>query len=136
MNLDGAAKNPVVYTLSPLADADTLSRLNSGSLINSKIGYICDCSCLVYHVESADSKSGKCGDNLWWTLGDDGTLTISGTGNMIDYTDDNYAPWFRWSPEITSVIINEGVTSIGNYAFSNCSGLTSVTIPDSVTSIG
>lgn len=143
VNLDGAAKNPVVYTLSPLADADTLSRLNSGSLINSQISYTCDCSCLAYHVESADSKSGKCGDNLWWTLGNDGTLTISGTGNMIDYTDENYAPWFRWSPEITSVVINEGVTSIGNYAFAGGSSVggeyvhwSRVTIPSSITSVG
>lgn len=51
VNLDGAAKNPVVYTLSPLADADTVSRLNSGSLINSNIRYIKDCSGLVYRIE-------------------------------------------------------------------------------------
>ena len=86
--------------------------------------------------------SGTCGYNLTWTL-EDGTLTISGTGAMenYDHIDDNgsyrtSAPWGECYSSITSVVINDGVTSISNYAFYNCSSLTSVTIPDSVTSIG
>ena len=78
--------------------------------------------------------SGTCGENLTWTLSDDGVLTISGTGAMTDYS--SSAPWYSSNSSITSVIISDGVTSIGSSAFSHCSSLTSVTIPNSVTSIG
>ena len=84
--------------------------------------------------------SGSCGWDMRWRLSDDGTLTISGTGEMNDYDDEteNYAPWhdISTSSRIKSVIIEDGVTSIGRYAFSYCGALTSVTIPSSVTSIG
>ncbi len=80
------------------------------------------------------AQSGTCGANLTWDL-TDGVLTISGTGEMTDYSY-NSAPWYSNRSSITNVIINNSVTSIGNYAFSYCTGLTSVTIPNSVTSIG
>ncbi len=60
------------------------------------------------------------------------TLTISGTGNMYNYSSTSSSRFGN----ITEVIIEEGVTSIGNYVFQNCSSLTTVTIPNSVTSIG
>ena len=79
---------------------------------------------------------GTCGGNLTWILDSEGTLTISGTGAMTDYSYGSKAPWFnsRWS--IKSVTIGNSVTSIGDYAFYDCDGLTSVTIGNSVTSIG
>ena len=101
---------------------------------------------------------GTCGDNLTWTLDDNGLLVISGTGEMEDYTLE-HVPWYDYRASIlsveiensvtsigmsafyncynlTSVTIGNGVTSIGSQAFSDCSSLTSVTIPDNVTSIG
>ena len=83
--------------------------------------------------------SGTCGDNLTWTL-NGGVLTISGTGPMDNYFR-CYAPWNTQidgfvDTSITKVVIDDGVTSIGNYAFFYCSKLASVDIPDSVTSIG
>ena len=69
---------------------------------------------------------------ITWTLSNDGTLTISGTGDM-GYYEDNPAPW-RDQGFIKKVIITNGVTSIGGYAFSGI-GLTSVSIPKSVTRI-
>ena len=80
------------------------------------------------------AKSGKCGENVSWSLSDDGVLTISGTGAMTDY-------WYNESPfydrtEIKTVTIKSGVTSIGNYAFNWCSSLADITIPNSITSIG
>ena len=79
---------------------------------------------------------GKCGDNAYWTL-DEGALTIFGEGAMYNYAgnDANRAPWYADRENITSVTIEEGVTSIGNFAFDDCYGLTSIEIPSSVTSI-
>ena len=75
------------------------------------------------------------GTNLTWELVD-GTLTISGTGAMADYSRVQDLPWGSQRASITNVEIQSGVTSIGNAAFRNCSKLTSIEIPDSVVSIG
>lgn len=78
--------------------------------------------------------SGACGDNLTWEYAD-GTLTIRGTGAMENYQASNSAPWNSFAAEITSIVMETGVTSIGSYAFVSC-GVTSINIPNSVTSIG
>lgn len=75
--------------------------------------------------------SGKCGDDMTWTLGSDHVLTISGTGCM-----DNYASWENYGQYIYKVVINQGVETIGDYAFEDCSNLKSVSIPGSVVYIG
>ena len=78
--------------------------------------------------------SGKCGKNLSWSYVDE-TLTISGSGEMIDFQEDgNNCPWNK--ENIFFVNIESGVTSIGNYAFSQCVQLTGINIPDGLTSIG
>ena len=75
-------------------------------------------------------------DGLTWTLDADGTLTISGTGAMKNYdSKKNRNPVYNNS-NVKKVVIEDGVTSIGNYAFSGCLGLKSITIPDGITSIG
>ena len=88
--------------------------------------------------------SGTCGSNVRWALTDDGTLTISGTGPMRYFymgPCEGYngpdAPWYMRGSyaAITKVVIENGVTSIGGYAFYHCPNLTKVTIPESVTSI-
>ena len=81
-----------------------------------------------------------CGDGVTWSLSNNGaTLTIrktgSGTGVMTNYNLGE-APWYSNNNDITSVVIENGVTTIGDYAFSGCSNLASVSIPASVTSIG
>ncbi len=90
-------------------------------------------------------ESGSYGTDVTWKLTgipDNYTLTISGTGAMVDYSKSSDRPWTDDANEIKdakgikTVVIGNGVTSIGGYAFSYCSGLTSVTIPASVTSIG
>ena len=70
---------------------------------------------------------------ITWNLSEDGTLTISGTGDIPGSAG---APWYSRFYEIKKVIIKDGVTNIGNNAFFDYSALTSVEIPNSVTSIG
>ena len=77
-------------------------------------------------------------DVIWVLTGEplDYTLTISGTGAMADYDDPAERPWYSYASDIQKVVIENGVTSIGKYAFYYCQGLTSIEIPASVTSIG
>ena len=86
---------------------------------------------LLMGLSANAEKSGSCGPNLKWHLTDDGVLTITGKGEMYDYS---YTPWSN--DDLTRVIIGNGVTTIGEAAFRSCSHLTSVTIPNSVTTIG
>jgi hypothetical protein len=80
--------------------------------------------------------SGTCGDNLTWTLTDDGLLTISGEGEMADYKKPADIPWYSLKNKIQTVDIQADVTNIGDYTFYGCSSLTSIAIPEGVTSIG
>ena len=74
--------------------------------------------------------------NLTWKLYEDGTLNISGTGAMKDYNaDDNLSPAYNNS-DVKKIVIEKGVTSVGDYAFRSCNNLTSIMISNSVTSIG
>ena len=99
-------------------------------------GELVDAMDNIYETRFASVISGSCGENLTWTLTPDGVLTISGTGAMTDYYNSGATPWHSVCSQIKSVIIEDGVTRIGNYAFSYCDALAGVTIPDSVTTIG
>lgn len=78
-----------------------------------------------------DEKSGTCGEHLTWTLDDNGTLTVSGTGRMEHF----FTGWSDYAQEIKKVILPEGLTSIGESAFSNCVNLKEISIPESVVQI-
>ena len=86
------------------------------------------------HCEEAVA-NGTCGDSLTWEYYSDGSLFICGTGAMKDYNYNN-RPWESYEDSIKSVVIRNGVTSIGSYAFYDCNNLISVTIGNSVTTIG
>ncbi|MDR1404711.1 MAG: leucine-rich repeat domain-containing protein [Candidatus Methanoplasma sp.] len=68
-------------------------------------------------------------------LTDDGVFTVSGTGGMNNYSY-TATPWYSLRADIHSVIIQQGVTSVGDYAFTGCTALTSLTMPDSAVSVG
>ena len=78
------------------------------------------------------ANSGVCGDNLTWTLTEDGDLTISGTGDMYNFS----TLCGPWGDAIRSAELRPGVTSIGNSAFSGCTSLERLVIPASVRRIG
>ena len=83
-----------------------------------------------FSAEFAQTFSGQCGDNLYWSY-QNNTLTISGFGGMYDNR-----PWGLFTNEIQTVVLPNGITHIGNDAFSDCTGLNEITIPYTVTSIG
>ena len=78
--------------------------------------------------------SGYSGD-LTWNLNDWGVLTFRGNGVMKNYTSKTAMPWYKYADQITSVVIESGVTRIGDYAFYGIP-MTSIEIPDTVTAIG
>ena len=78
--------------------------------------------------------SGKCGDNVTYTLDSNGLLTISGSGDMFKFGIGDSPFWNN--SDIKKVVIDEGVTNIGYEAFRACSNLASIKVSNSVTSIG
>ena len=105
--------------------------------------------------------SGTCGANLTWTLDSGGTLRITGTGKMSNYSAEHYhkndipseygddeiwvdgiwyyhitSPWFSHHKDIKHLVIEDGVTSIGKYAFCACESIQDVTMPTSLVNIG
>lgn len=81
---------------------------------------------------------GKCGENATFTLDNKYNLIINGEGIMDDYENgfDTSSVWKPYRKNIKSIIINNGITSIGKFAFCNSSILNNIFIPDSVTTIG
>ena len=79
--------------------------------------------------------SGTCGANLTWTLDEEGTLIISGTGEMDTKVDYKKWSWYSVRLNIKTVIVEYGATTIGRTAFATCSNITNISIPNSVTTI-
>lgn len=99
---------------------DTSNGGRYGELLNASI-----------HCSDSGSKAfGPCGTDTLWTLDENGTLVIQGTGRI------DWSPWSKQKEQIRNVIIKYGVKDIGESAFSGCTNLISVTIPESVTGIG
>lgn len=92
----------------------------------------------IYPPVKYSGECGKQGDNLTYTVYEDYSLVISGTGEMFSgwYGSSDKAPWGEYRDNISSIEIEEGVTSIGHYAFFGCKAAKTVSIPSTVNSIG
>jgi len=73
--------------------------------------------------------------DLSWILDENGTLTISGNGTMVDFDEASTEAWRPYKDNITSIVIESGVTSVGEHAFHHCDSITSVSLPSTVKSI-
>ena len=112
--------------------------------VNWKKWLLCAAICCLMMVLGAaqvfaEELSGSCGTSVTWTLDDDGNLTISGTGAMKTYNSSSTKPdWIKTgNPAVTTVTIEENVTSVGAYAFYHSrNSITSITLSSTVTSIG
>ena len=87
-----------------------------------------------FTAEFAQTFSGQCGDNLYWKY-EGHTLTVSGTGNMYDYNE-NDMPWLLFRDTTDVVILERGITGIGNNAFNGFVKLNKIELPSTLTSIG
>lgn len=87
-------------------------------------------------VANAAEFSGTCGENVTWEYDEEtNTLYISGTGEMDDFSSDS-RPWFKVMETVENVVIGEGVTNVGDYAFSYSKYIKEVKFPESLTKIG
>ena len=90
-------------------------------------------------TDPAGEKSGFCGaeeNTVSWSLDENGALEIAGQGAMNEWKNEEEVPWNGYRDQITEVRIEEGVTSIGAYAFADCENLVKLDIVDSVQTIG
>ena len=138
-------KQKVVYNGSPCGELPVPSRLSSsfaGWYTALEGGTRIDAETVANF--STDSKlyarwetTSKCGDNITWTL-TDGVMTLSGSGAMYHYGSGtaNETPWQAHKQEIVSIVVNNGITAIGNSAFSGCAALESLTLPEGLQTIG
>ncbi|MBR0382246.1 MAG: leucine-rich repeat protein [Eubacterium sp.] len=94
------------------------------------------CFVLAVQIRVKAAASGKCGNDVTYTLDSQGTLTIQGKGRMDDYVRDYMSPWDDIGSKVKKIVVEKGVTHIGSRAFWTCENASSVTIADSVTSIG
>lgn len=78
--------------------------------------------------------SGTCGSGVAWALDNDGTLTITGTGQIRDYSIYDPAPWKGTA--VKELVISEGVTAVGACAFTDCTEIASVQLPSTLTTLG
>ena len=97
---------------------------------------ICCVFCMALSVQAAIVDSGKCGDDVSWVLEDNGTLTISGTGEMYKNENAGDFEYHEYKDSIKKVIIKSGVTYIGRAAFASLGNMESIEIQPGVKTVG
>ncbi len=94
------------------------------------------CIFTMTYTASAETASGNCGTGATWSLNESGVLTISGTGEMTEFSTTSKVEWSSYRDDIKKVIIEEGITSIGKNSFRNCYEINEVSLPQSLEVIG
>ena len=94
-------------------------------------------------LSAAIASGNDCGDNCNWEISDTGTLSITGTGSIKDFTRINCetdcttsAPWRQYASTVTALVINEGIERIGYDAFEDMDYIQNIQLPNTLTSIG
>lgn len=90
-------------------------------------------------AQEAHSVLGECGihgANILWELDAEGILWIRGSGEMNNWSAPNQSPWSEYLDQISRIVVAEGVTSVGDYAFCGSSSIIDIQLADSVKSIG
>ncbi len=139
----------IFYTLDGTepTEADTRSYLYTGSFeVNGTYTIRAIAVCNEYLDSEIEAReiseieytvtTGTCGNNITWSLNSKGVLTLNGTGAMTSYDTAAEYPWYAYATSITEVVMSNGITNIGNYAFQGCTNLKQCTFPDSLTRIG
>ncbi|MDH8702740.1 hypothetical protein M2138_002111 [Dysgonomonadaceae bacterium PH5-43] len=121
----GEDETATALTVTAISEGDDTK--TSIALITVSVDVIVDCSVMA---------SGEAGAEVRWLLCENGMLVIMGTGAMTNFTSASNVPWYDNRNSIQTLVLSDKITDIGNYAFYECSGITSVTIPENVTSIG
>lgn len=126
-NIEWLSDNEKVAKVSSTGEVIAVDKGETIITAKASNGEIATCS---VKVTSYD-----CGENLTWSLSENGTLEIKGSGEMYNYKDEKSVPWYENRDNIKTVIIADGVTSIKNYAFYGCSNLKSVDFKNAYVSI-
>lgn len=90
-------------------------------------------------AEELTDEAQECGteeNTVFWSLNDEGVLSVTGQGTMQEWNCEEEVPWNSVRQDIRKIEISDGVRSIGAYAFCNCSNVTETEIPESVQEIG
>ena len=138
----GTTVKPVAYLARQVANSSLITLVDSTYSLNydpaTKSVILTDIHTHSFnsttHKCSCGAIGGTCGIGLTWIL-EDGVLTISGTGAMTDWTSAYSAPWSDYRAQIKTLVVENGITSLGGYAFYGLSALTDVTIGTGVTAI-
>ena len=130
----GATSDGTFYALNSDAQGVGFYPVASGTKVALGDAYVTSTSSSDFLPFVTVLASGSCGTSVNYSLTSDGVMTISGTGAMAD--NDYETPWSDYAINITSVVIENGVTSVGDRAFTSCSNVTSVTLPANLQAIG
>ena len=91
--------------------------------------------CMVLAVPVSATEGGSAGENLHWSF-ENGTLTISGTGAMYDWETPESRPWNHLYDQVSAIVLNEGVTTIGSWAFNGMANAETLILPSTLERIG
>ncbi len=123
-------------------DTNTTENYNDGSIglssdedVSVPTGYLSEGENVIIDNAETVEAGGACGNTVTWDL-TGGVLTISGTGDMQDFSNYSDSGWYKDRKSIGTIIVSEGITSLGDYAFYGCSNVKEVKLPSTLNDLG